>query len=261
MKSPAATLSIDRLLRRDRLIAAIGLTLITLLAWIYLAGYAHDNRAMAAMNMPDMHQWGLADWLALFVMWSVMMTAMMLPSAAPLIMLVLGVFRRRGGGSTGLSGLLFVSGYLVAWTSFSVVAAVTQFVLHRAALLTDAMSVRSTIVGGAILLIAGIYQWLPLKTACLSHCQSPLAFLGRHWREGPAGALAMGIHHGVFCVGCCWALMLPLFAVGVMNLLWVGAIAAFVLVEKLMPPGLPVGRTAGVFLIACGLFQLAARTP
>jgi predicted metal-binding membrane protein len=145
---------------------------------------------------------------------------------------------------------------VVTWTTFSAAAAGAQLALHRAALLSANMTSRSTLLAGVILLAGGIYQWLPIKNACLTHCKSPLGFLGAHWREGVAGALRMGLQHGGFCVGCCWALMALLFVVGVMNILWVAAIAAFVLVEKLSPWGSRVGRAAGVFLIAWGLWQL-----
>ena len=212
---------------------------------------AADKAMHAAMGMPEMAEWGIAEFVMLFLMWAVMMVAMMLPSAAPMILLVAGAYRRRGGRSRALT-VAFGSGYLVAWTAFSAAAALTQLVLHRAALLSDNMAANSAILGGVILLFAGIYQWLPLKTACLTHCRSPLAFLAGHWREGTSGALAMGLRHGLYCVGCCWALMLPLFAAGVMNLLWVAAIAIFVLVEKLVPQGHAVSRIAGIVLTAWG---------
>jgi predicted metal-binding membrane protein len=263
MPTPALELSspLERLLRRDRFILALGLAAITLLAWMYLVRMAGDMRSMpmdaemAAMGMADPHVWGPADWVMLFVMWSVMMVAMMLPSAAPVILLVLGVYRRRGDSRARLSAISFVTGYVLVWTSFSAVAAAAQVLLHRAAVLNDEMSARSAVAAGIILVCAGIYQFLPIKASCLKHCQSPLAFLGTHWREGPRGALNMGLHHGMFCVGCCWALMAVLFALGVMNLLWVAAVAAFVLVEKLAPPRFSVGRAAGTLLIVWGVFQ------
>ena len=258
--------TVERLVRRDRLVIAVSLATLTLLAWAYLLSSAAGMKSMAAdaqmhaaMGMADMRVWGASDWLALSVMWAVMMAGMMLPSAAPVILLVLGVFRRRGDRRARLSAGTFVAGYVLAWATFSALAAGAQVGLHRAALLSGDMSSRSTQLAGAILLIAGVYQWLPIKKACLTHCQSPLGFLAAHWREGAAGSLMMGLRHGAFCVGCCWALMTLLFVVGVMNLFWVAAIAAFVLIEKLTRQGLPIGRAAGVLLILWGLFELRAR--
>jgi predicted metal-binding membrane protein len=247
-----------RAVRQDRALVLFGIAAITLLSWAYLVrmgammnAAATDKAMHAAMGMPEMAAWGTAEFVMLFLMWAVMMVAMMLPSAAPMILLVAGTYRRRGDRSRALT-VAFGAGYLVAWTAFSVTAALTQLVLHLAALLSDNMATNSAILGGVILLLAGIYQWLPLKTACLTHCRSPLAFLAGHWREGTSGALAMGLRHGLYCVGCCWALMLLLFAAGVMNLLWVAAIAIFVLVEKLVPQGHAVSRLAGIVLTAWG---------
>jgi predicted metal-binding membrane protein len=255
----AARSPLERLIRRDRLFAVLGLAVILALSWTYLLRMAADMRSMAAMGMPEMQSWGVGDFLQLFIMWTVMMVGMMLPSATPLILLALGVYRRRGGGQASLHGGLFVAGYLLAWTLFSAVAAALQVFLHRAALLSSGMASRSTVFAAVVLLIAGAYQWLPIKNACLTHCRSPLDFLTRHWREGAGGALRMGLHDGLFCVGCCWALMALLFVAGVMNLLWVAAIAAFVLVEKLTPQGPRVGRLAGTVLMFWGAYLLLRR--
>ena len=253
---------LERAVRRDRSLVAFALGVITLASWLYLLrmatvmnAAATDKAMHAAMGMPEMAAWGSAEFLMLFVMWSVMMVAMMLPSAAPVILLVVGTYRRRGTRSTRLSAV-FTAGYLFAWTAFSAIAAGTQLFLHQAAMLSPEMSSNSTLLGGAILIGAGVYQWLPLKTACLRHCRSPLAFLAREWREGTAGALIMGFRHGVFCVGCCWALMALLFVAGVMNLIWVAAIAVFVLVEKLAPLGGRFGRAAGLLLASWGAWLL-----
>lgn len=252
----------ERAMRHDRALALMAIIAIAALSWTYLVrmaammNAAAGERAMhAAMGMPEMAAWGPAELLMLFLMWAVMMTAMMLPSAAPLVLLVIGTYRRRGQ-SARLLTLAFGSGYLIAWTAFSAAAALLQFALHRAALLSPSMAATSALAGGAIFVAAGIYQWLPVKAACLMHCRSPLAFLGSHWRQGASGALAMGLHHGLFCIGCCWTLMLLLFAAGVMNLFWVGVIAAFVLVEKIARGGARIGRIAGVLLAAWGLWIL-----
>jgi predicted metal-binding membrane protein len=259
----AATSALERVVRRDRLIMVLGLLAVLALSWSYLVTTSAGMRAMlgeaemhAAMGMSEMQSWP-RELVALFVMWAVMMVGMMLPSAAPLILLILGVYRRRDDRHTRLNSMLFVSGYLLAWTIFSLAAASGQIALHHAALLSANMAARSGVLTAAILIITGVYQWLPIKNACLAHCRSPLNFLSEHWREGPAGAVRMGFLHGLFCVGCCWALMTLLFVAGVMNLLWVAAIAVFVLVEKLSRQGLLLGRVAGVLLILWGTYVFA----
>lgn len=259
----AASSALERIIRRDRLIVTLGLLAVLTLSWIYLVIESAGMRSMlseaemhAAMGMTEMQSWP-RELVALFVMWTVMMVGMMLPSAAPLILLILGVYRRRDDRHTRLNSILFVGGYLLAWTLFSLAAASGQIALHRAALLSPDMAAKSGVLSAAILIITGIYQLLPIKNSCLAHCRSPLSFLNHHWREGTLGAVRMGFLHGLFCVGCCWALMMLLFVAGVMNLLWVAAIAAFVLVEKLWGPGLIFGRIAGVLLIAWGTYQFA----
>ena len=247
---------LENALRRDRAIVLVGLALVAALAWAYLVYLAWGVQQPVGMSMSQVRLWNPIDFGINFIMWAVMMTAMMLPSAAPLIMLVIGTYRRRGERARLLT-LAFGSGYLIAWTAFSAAAALLQFALHRAALLSPSMAATSALAGGAIFVAAGVYQWLPVKAACLMHCRSPLAFLGSHWRQGAGGALAMGLHHGLFCIGCCWTLMLLLFAAGVMNLFWVGVIAAFVLVEKIARGGARIGRIAGVLLAAWGLWIMA----
>lgn len=263
MESSISTPSaFERVIRQDRLIVLAGLAVITLLSWIYLVSMASSMNAAAvdaamhaAMGMPEMADWGMAELVMLFLMWTVMMVAMMLPSAGPVVLLVLGTCRRRGRSARPLS-VAFASGYLTAWTVFSLVAAVIQLFLHRVAVLSPAMATRSAVAGGAILLVAGAYQWLPLKNTCLVHCRSPLAFIASEWRDGAGGAFTMGLRHGLYCVGCCWALMLLLFAAGVMNLIWVAAIALFVLLEKVAPRGVLLGRAAGVLLMLWGAWIL-----
>jgi predicted metal-binding membrane protein len=263
MPSVAASSALERVIRWDRLIVALGLLAVLALSWSYLVTTSAGMRAMlgetemhAAMGMSEMQSWP-RELVALFVMWAVMMVGMMLPSAAPLILLILGVYRRRDDRHTRLNSMLFVSGYLLAWTIFSLAAASGQIALRRASLLSANMAARSGVLTAAILIITGVYQWLPIKNACLAHCRSPINFLSQHWREGLAGAVRMGFLHGLFCVGCCWALMTLLFVAGVMNLLWVAAIAVFVLVEKLSRQGLLLGRVAGVLLILWGTYVFA----
>jgi predicted metal-binding membrane protein len=151
---------------------------------------------------------------------------------------------------------LFLLGYLIVWIGFSALAAVAQWILHATALLSPMMVSTSPILGGAILITAGAFQWTPLKNACLTHCRSPLNFLMTGWREGKRGALAMGLKHGAYCTGCCWFLMALLFVAGVMNLWWIAIIAGFVLLEKVAPRGLWVGKIAGLALATWGLWMI-----
>jgi predicted metal-binding membrane protein len=252
--------ALEQLVRRDRAVAVIALLAAAALAWATLLRMESgmDMGSGAGMVMPGMHAWSPAELLLLFLMWATMMVAMMLPSAAPMILLVTMVNRRRRErASPAAPSAMFAGGYLLVWIAFSAAAALTQWGLHQAALLSPAMVSTSPVLGGLLLVIAGVYQWLPVKSACLHHCRSPVGFLGSEWREGSTGALVMGFRHGLFCVGCCWALMLLLFVAGVMNLLWVAAIAALVLLEKVARAGPWVGRIAGIVLVVWGLRLLA----
>jgi len=260
--------SIELLIQRDRLWIALGLVAAIVLAWIYLLresaamdAMAANARMHAAMGMAGMtmRAWGAADWLGLFVMWAVMMAGMMLPSAAPVIMLVLGAYRLRSDSHARLAAVAFIGGYAIVWTTFSAVAALGQLVLHRTALLSDDMRLHSMVVSGVLLVIAGVYQWLPVKNRCLVQCQAPLAFLTQHWRPGVSGGFSMGASHGAFCVGCCWLLMTLLFVLGVMNLVWIAVLAAIVLLEKLTPHGLIAGRLVGLAAVVWGVYLLAGR--
>jgi predicted metal-binding membrane protein len=254
---PGAALdrSLETALRHDRRVVAASLALVVLLAWLYLW---HDAAMMRAM--PDMARPTLAGAFAMsFVMWTVMMIGMMLPSAAPAILLYGAMVRRHGEQGRVLpAAWIFCAGYLVVWTSFSAAAASLQIVLERAALLTPGLASANTVLSASVLAIAGAYQWLPLKDVCLRKCRDPLTFFLTRWRGGPAGAFAMGAQHGLYCVGCCWALMGVLFVAGVMNLLWVGLIAGFVLVEKLLPGSRMTSRIAGGTLVVASIALLAA---
>jgi predicted metal-binding membrane protein len=194
----------------------------------------------------------LADVFFTFAMWTVMMVGMMTGSAAPVVLLFAAMHARRGSQRAPSVVFAFGAGYLLVWTAFSAVATLAQSALHQAAMLSPAMTTSSPRLSGAILIAAGVYQLTPFKGACLTHCRSPLGFLMSHWRDGTAGALRMGIVHGTYCLGCCWALMGILFVVGVMNLVWVAALAIFVLVEKVGPAGAFVARAAGVAMVAAG---------
>lgn len=245
-------------LKRDRAVVLGGLLLIAGLSWLYLVRLTSGMETGGAVASPGMHAWTLVDVLLLFVMWTVMMAAMMLPSAAPMILLFTSVHRgRRAGGRPYVPTSFFVAGYLIVWTAYAAAATLAQWGLHSAALLSTGMVSTSAALGGGLLVVAGVFQWTPLKHACLTACRTPMDFLMRDWREGGRGALVMGLRHGSYCVGCCWAIMALLFVAGVMNLLWVAVLAAFVLVEKTAPAGGWVGRVAGVVLVGWGVWLLA----
>jgi predicted metal-binding membrane protein len=246
---------LERGLRRDRVLVIGGLAAVVALSWAYvLAGAGMGMHDMPGMIMDHKSApWALHHAAVVLGMWAIMMAAMMLPSAAPVILLYGTVARRRAErGGTSVSSGVFAAGYLLAWTGFSVGATALQYGLEQAALLTPMSSVSHRALAGAVLIGAGLYQWTPLKHACLRRCRSPLDFILSEWREGRTGALVMGARHGAYCVGCCWALMLLLFVGGVMNLAWIGAIALFVLVEKLARRGNRLGQVAGAGLVIWG---------
>ena len=246
---------VDRVLRHERLIMAFGVGVVILLSWTYLLGGAGTMQEMGDMLMPmSTWPWTVEHALLMFVMWLVMMAAMMLPSAAPMILLYTTISRRSRTADSGFSAsVLFMLGYLVVWGMFSLGAVLAHFFLEWSALLSPMMESGNALLSGSLLLGAGIYQFTPLKRSCLGRCRSPLEFLTSHWRSGKRGALAMGMHHGLYCVGCCWGLMLLLFVGGVMNLLWIAALATLVFIEKLAPGGEWLGRAAGAVLIAFGI--------
>jgi predicted metal-binding membrane protein len=259
--------SVTAVPRRERAYILAGLFGVTALAWGYLvamaagmgetAGVSGGMEDMAAMAAARLAAWSPLDWVLMLAMWAVMMVGMMLPSATPTILLFAAVRRKqRARGHDIAPVAAFVFGYVAAWTAFSVAAVVLQWGLERLALLTPMMAAASAAFGGAVLIAAGLYQLGPLKHRCLEHCRSPIEFLSRRWRPGVAGAVAMGLEHGAYCVGCCWVLMALLFVGGVMNLLWVAAIAAFVLIEKVAPKGNIVHRVAGLFLVGWGILTL-----
>jgi predicted metal-binding membrane protein len=246
-------------LQRDRLLVLASLVGISALAWAYLIYLTLEmGRMDMAMDMAAaMQAWTAMDLVLLFVMWAVMMVAMMVPTATAMILAFATINRRRRRQEQPyVPTAIFLGGYVVVWTAFSALATLSQWGLHEAALLSPMMVSTSPLLGGLLLLIAGVYQWTPLKYACLAHCRSPLGFLMTDWREGSRGALIMGLRHGTFCTGCCWFLMALLFVAGVMNLLWVATITLFVLVEKVAPRGDIVGRVVGVVLVISGLVLL-----
>jgi predicted metal-binding membrane protein len=257
----AGDTTLERLLRRDRVIVTAGLVGVAALGWAYMLYLARSMTGMdmgSDMTMPQMRAWGVVDLALVFVMWAVMMVAMMVPSASPLILMMAAANRKRRQRDDPLVPTgLFLGGYLLAWTLFSALATVAQWGLHASALLSPAMVGTSPVLGGVLLLLAGVFQFTSLKHACLAHCRSPLGFMMGHWREGGVGAVRMGLEHGLYCVGCCWILMALLFVAGVMNLAWVAAISVFVLAEKVLPRGELVGKLGGVVFVVAGLVMLA----
>lgn len=265
----------ERLLKRDRIVTLAGLAALCALSWLYLAYGA--GLGMSAWDMTTLalfpHRqavgapgwsspaWGSAQWTLIVAMWWIMMIAMMTPSAAPTILLYARVHRHAGAQARSQSKpaptAWFVAGYLLAWLVFSILAAAAHWALEGSGLVAAMMmGSRNRWLSAAVLLAAGIYQLSPFKHACLVHCRTPQPFLSRHWRPGPGGALRLGVLHGAYCVGCCWLLMMLLFVGGVMNLVWIAALAVLVLIEKAAPPGPWIGRVAGVVLIAWGTATL-----
>lgn len=264
MKMSSITFT-EAFLRRDRSIVVAGLGLILLLSWAYMGYLAWGMNNMMAMSevhtgmemaMPAFQPWGLVDFLMVFIMWAVMMFAMMTPSATPMVLMYGKINRQRQGQPTPVLGTaIFFLGYLLVWTAFSAAATLAQGGLHAATLLSPMMETTSPILGGIILIAAGVFQFTPLKYTCLKQCRTPLGFFMAEWREGKSGALAMGARHGVFCVGCCWLIMALLFVAGVMNLMWIAVIAAYVLVEKLLPGGHRVSWAIGALMIGWGVWM------
>jgi predicted metal-binding membrane protein len=259
----------DRLesaLQNDRTIVLAALGGMAAVAWAWML---HEARGMQqtgvceclgmAMSGPDIKPWATATITPLFLMWAGMMVAMMIPSAAPMILMFARVNRqRRELEKPFVPTSLFFLGYLAVWSLFSLAAALAQWALHGAALLSPMMTSRSPMLGGVLLISAGAFQWTPWKRACLDHCRSPLSFLLGEWREGSWGALAMGIRHGAWCTGCCWLLMMLLFVAGVMNMVWVAVITILALLERVLPPGMRFGAVTGAVFVAWGAWMIGA---
>ncbi|MBE1207807.1 DUF2182 domain-containing protein [Aminobacter carboxidus] len=292
-----STSRLELMLRRDRAVILGAIAAVATLAWVYVIWFAANMGAspiagadmpgmtipgttmpgmtmpspeMPGMAMPGMEMgtalapalrgWSVGDFAFMFAMWTIMMVGMMLPSVAPMLLIYAGVARQAGSrGKPFAATAWFATGYLLAWTAFSMLATSAQWALESALLLTPMTGI-SPALGGIVLIVAGVYQCTLLKDVCLSACQSPLQFIMRHggFRPDPLSAMNLGAEHGIYCIGCCWALMAILFAVGIMNLLWVAAIAAFILLEKLVGPSRLLSRVAGVGLIAAGAWMLLA---
>jgi predicted metal-binding membrane protein len=252
--------TLETILKRDQAIVIAALAALSVLSWAYLAyqAWAMNRSIGSGIAMPHMQGWSPADLSLVFLMWTVMMVAMMVPSAAPMILAFSAVQRRQSGTSSPLATTTaFVLGYLAVWTAYSAAATLVQWGLHSSALLSSSMGHLGPLAGGMVLLVAGIFQLTPLKHACLHHCRTPLGFLMSDWREGGWDAFVMGLEQGSYCAGCCWALMALMFVIGVMNVLWMALIAGFVLIEKVVPGGDWIGRVTGLVLAGWGLGLIA----
>jgi predicted metal-binding membrane protein len=255
---PGRDTTVELLLRREQLWILMGLAAACLMCWAWIVPMALDMYG----PMHGASSWMMTDrqparhGTLLFAMWTVMMAGMMLPSAAPTLLLYTMVVRSHDATHAPLRAYSFLAGYLLVWTAFSLAATLLQLLLGAQLYLSPMMQLRGQVLSGALVLLAGAYQLTPVKSSCLTTCRSPAAFLARYYRPGNRAAFSLGLRHGAWCVGCCWALMLLLFVVGVMNLVAIAAITVFVLLEKSMPLGAQGGRLSGLLLIACGTLLL-----
>jgi predicted metal-binding membrane protein len=259
---------IEALLKRDRVIVLGALLALTALAWSYLRWLDANMQASMASTMPDMpgmtmapaiRPWTVTELYVAFAMWAVMMVGMMTPSAAPMALIYARVGRQAAAQGKPLAPTLwFVVGYLLAWCGFALFATLAQGALLQLRLITPLLASGSDVFGGFVLLAAGLYQWTPFRDACLAQCRAPAAFIQRHggFRRSRPASLGLGFRHGLYCIGCCWALMALLFVVGVMNLLWIAALSIWVLLEKIVPQSRLMSRALGFVLIAMAIIML-----
>jgi predicted metal-binding membrane protein len=254
---------LQRLLRHDRVVVALALAVVISLSWVYIlagAGMGMDGFEMTRhtlMNM-DMMQpavWTPAYIILMFFMWWLMMLAMMLPSATPVILLASALNRRAQPNQNPFGpAAAFAAGYMLAWAAFSVIAVAVQWLLQKGGVLSGMLYLTTPQISSVLLIVAGVWQFTPWKQSCLRHCRGPVEFLTRHRRKGSYGAVVMGAHHGLYCLGCCWFLMALLFVGGVMNLFWIAGLAIYVWVEKVTVAGARFSRIMGAVLIVWGLY-------
>jgi len=260
---------LERALARDRWIVGGCVALVAALAWLWLWRQSVEmtSNSMAASSMPDMDMGGAmmvstADagpyLMSAFIMWLLMMIAMMLPSAAPMILLYGKLARgARAQGAALAPTAIFAFVYLTTWAAFSIAAAIAQLLLIRMGFVSEmTLAFGNWRIGGALLIAAGLYQFTPLKRACLESCRSPMSFLMRLWRPSWTGAVRIGLAHGLYCLGCCALLMALLFVFGVMNQAWVAALSLFVLTEKLLPFGSRIGTLGGFIAVCVGAVMM-----
>ncbi|WP_175852773.1 DUF2182 domain-containing protein [Burkholderia anthina] len=258
---------VGEFLGRERVVTLLGMAALVGACWAYLWTGAGTGMSALDMTTVALFPHRLADDMGamdpslptVILMWWVMMIAMMTPGAAPLVLLYRRVLRHHGAAAAGsaLTSTFLLAGYLVAWLAFSVGAAVLQMLLQPAGLISGMMLwSKSAALSACVLALAGVYQFSPLKLACLRQCRSPVRFLTTYWRPGVSGSFLLGVRHGAYCVGCCWLLMALLFVGGVMNVVWIVALSLFVLAEKVLPGGERIGRALGVVLMAWAVATL-----
>lgn len=243
----------------DKIIILVGVSLLVFLSWFYLfyVDYPFTKVLMSSLNS-EMIQWGYQEFFITLSMWFIMMTAMMLPSAMPMIFIFSTVNKKRAQyGNEFVQTWIFLSGYLFVWFLFSILTASLQWLLLNFALLSDELKIINPFFAGIVLIIAGIYQFSPVKENCLKNCQTPFNFIIGNWRYGKRGAFIMGLKHGLYCMSCCWALMLLLFIVGIMNIIWITFIALFILIEKVIVKGKWISYLSGVCLIIFGILIIS----
>ena len=258
---------LEAVIKRDRVVVVAGLSAVVVLAALYtVAGVGMNMSALTmtrmAVEMPGMMMrpavWSASYVLLMFLMWWVMMVAMMVPSAAPAILIYAGMARKQKEADRPFAATsFFLAGYLAVWAGFSVAATALQWGLESVSVVTGMMEIASPLIAGLVLITAGVYQLTPLKEACLKHCQHPVFFLLHHWRPGESGAFRMGAKHGGFCLGCCWFLMALLFVGGIMNLFWIAGIALYVALEKFAAGHRWVTTVTGAALTIAGVWLVA----
>ena len=241
--------------RRESLIIITALVLLSVLAWVVTVrqmggmGFGLTTHSMT-MGMP----FSLSNAGLYIVFWGVMMIAMMFPSVAPMAVLFSTISRRkREEAAPYAPAWIFVAGYTVLWTLTGSVAYAGDLAIQSLPRTFPSLQTYGPLIGGGVLVIAGLYQLTPLKYLCLTQCRSPFGFLLQHWQDGTLGAFRMGFHHGAYCLGCCWSLMAVMFVVGTMNLVWMGVLALVIFLEKIVPRGVALGKGVGIALIGLGL--------
>lgn len=244
----------SRFPRRDLVAIVSSLAAIVALSWWYLFSLSADMTMDMSAAMMVSPVWSIQYFISMFLMWSIMMVGMMLPSVAPTVMIYSMIARKaEKDGSPVAATSTFIAGYILVWVGFSVLATYAQCLLDEAGLLSSMMAASNNLLAGSLLLMAGIWQFSPWKEQCLEHCRSPVEFIYQYWQKGNLGTLKLGLRHGLFCLGCCWAVMLVLFVFGVMNLMWIAVLSVFVLLEKILPRGGIFSLLGGSVLISAGL--------
>jgi predicted metal-binding membrane protein len=246
-------MQLEKILKNDRLIIIAGIAVVSLITWTYMAKMFATAGSLTSVHAA--HAWAMNDLASYFMMWLVMMVAMMLPTAGPMILTFSFISRdRKQKEQPYVTTAIFVAGYFIVSVGYSLLVTLLQWWLHHSALLTPVGASNSNVLSGVLLVAAGIFQWSKIKQACLRFCRNPFNFVMTNWKEGIPGALHMGIKHGLLCAGCCWALMLLMFVGGVMNLIWMILITAIILIEKVAPRGDIFAKVAGVAMAVIGIY-------